>query len=390
MMAPAAIYLSRGTFMAEGQIDKLAQVLVHYSTAVQPGNVVSLHGPPPTEPLLVALYREVLRAGGHPVVLMVPEACTETLYRHGSAAQLAFIPRLEAWEVEQADVCLHLMAGNQLPAGSPPAPAKQAIHQGARRPLRDLFLRRAAEKSLRWLAAAFPSASAARSAGMTRTAYEELVFRAGMLDREDPVAAWRLLADRQRRLIDILERGRTLRLVTPAGTDLRLGIVGRTWINGAGQDNFPDGEVFTGPVEDATEGIIHFDFPGSHGGRAVEGIHLVFHAGRVVQASAARGEDYLHALLDQDAGSTVLGEVALGCNYALERYTGNPFLDEKIGGTCHVALGASYPATGGRNESALHWDMVCDLRQGGRVEVDGKLISSDGRFLAADWPRAEV
>jgi aminopeptidase len=376
--------------MAEGQIDRLAQVLVRYSTSVQPGNVVSLHGPPPAEPLLVALYREVLRAGGHPVVLMAPEACTEALYRHGSASQLAFVHRLEAWEVEQADVCIHLLAGNQFTAGFLPAPGKQAIHKGARRPLRDRFLRRVAEKSLRWLAAAFPSTSAARAAGMTLAAYEDLVFRACMLNCEDPVAAWRLLADRQRRLIDVLERGRTLRLVTAAGTDLRLGIAGRNWVNGAGRDNFPDGEVFTGPIEDATEGVIHFDFPGCHGGRAVEGIRLAFRAGRVVQARAARGEDYLQALLDQDAGASVLGEVALGCNYALERYTGNPLLDEKIGGTCHVALGASYPASGGKNESALHWDLVCDLRQGGRVELDRKDISRNGRFLATDWPHAEV
>jgi aminopeptidase len=162
---------------------------------------------------------------------------------------------------------------------------------------------------------------------------------------------------------------------------------GRTWINCDGHENFPDGEVFTGPVEDSTEGFVCYSFPAVHGGREVDGIRLQFRAGRVVDATAAKGEDFLHAMLDQDAGARVLGEIALGTNYAVRHYTRNTLFDEKIGGTFHAALGTAYPETGGTNQSGLHWDMVCDLRPGGKVFVDGQLISESGRFLDAAWPQ---
>jgi aminopeptidase len=379
----------RCTPVRDSRLDKLAQVLVRYSTAVRPGDVVSLVGPPPAEPLLVALYREVLCAGGHPIIVMAPEACTEALYRHGSPEQLAFVNPLEAREVEAVQVSIHVLAPENTRAFTHVDPGKQAVRNKARRHLMDLFLRRAAEKSLRWVVTQFPCPAAAQDADMGLADYEDFVFRAGLLDRDDPAAAWQALSGRQARLADFLNTVRELRLWTPAGTDLRLGVAGRSWINCDGHENFPDGEVFTGPVEDATEGTLRFDFPAVHGGREVLGVRLVFRAGRVVAASADKGEDFLISMLDQDAGARVLGEAALGCNYAIKRHTRNTLFDEKIGGTFHVALGASYPESGGRNQSALHWDLVGDLRPGGRVEADGRRISENGRFLVADWPQPE-
>jgi aminopeptidase len=367
-------------------LDKLADILVRYSTAVRPGDRVCLHAPPPAEPLLVALYREVLRAGGHPVVVMQPEACPELLCRHGSPEQLRFINPLEACAVEMADVAVHVLAGTGTTIG-PPDATRQTLHGQAHRPLLELFLRRAAAGALRWVATQFPCPAAARAAGMMLDDYERFVFTAGLLDHLDPAAAWRAVAERQARVVDFLQGVRELRIVTPRGTDLRVGVAGRVWLNGAGHENFPDGEVFTGPIEDATAGTVCFDFPGTHSGRTVEGVCLVFRAGQVVDATALRGEEYLHRLLDQDAGARVLGEVALGCNYAVTRHTGNTLFDEKIGGTFHLALGASYPQSAGSNRSALHWDLVGDLRLGGRVEADGRTISTDGRFLDPDWPQ---
>jgi aminopeptidase len=251
----------------------------------------------------------------------------------------------------------------------------------------ELFLRRAAEKSLRWVATQFPCQAAAQEADMSLAEYEDFVFAAGMLDQDDPAAAWNVLSERQARLVGFLQTVRELRFVTAAGTDLRVGVGGRTWINCDGHENFPDGEVFTGPREDATEGTVCFDFPAVRGGREVLGVRLVFRAGRVVEASAAKGEEFLFQMLDQDEGARVLGEVALGCNYAITRHTRNTLFDEKIGGTFHVALGAAYPESGGTNQSALHWDMVCDLRQGGRIEADGRVISENGRFREPNWPQ---
>jgi aminopeptidase len=367
----------------------LAEVLVRYSTALRPGEVVSLLGPSPAEPLLVALYREALAAGAQPIVLMTPPACEDILLRHGSAAQLGFLSPLEVRELEVVDVAIHVLATaeRRQPATDP---ARLALRHQSRRPLLDLFMRRTTGHGLRWTATHFPGLPAARDAGLSLSEYERLLFHASLLDRDDPVAAWQEQGRRQQRLVDFLRGVRELRFVTPAGTDLRVGVAGRAWINGAGQENFPDGEVFTAPLEHATEGTVCFDWPALHGDQVVEGVRLVFRAGRVVEASARRGQEYLLGLLDQDPGARVLGEVAFGCNYALDRPTRNPLLDEKVGGTFHLALGAAYPKSGGLNRSGLHWDLVCDLRQGGRIEADGQVISENGRFRNASWPQPEA
>jgi aminopeptidase len=373
--------------MPDPRLDRLAQVLVRYSVGVRPGKLVSLVGPPLTEPLIVALYREVLRAGGHPVVLLAPEACAEILYKEGSPEQLSYVSPLDRSEVESVDVTIHAGAELNTKALTNVDPAKQALRSKARRPLMDLFLRRAADKSLRWVYTQYPCHASAQDAEMSLPEYEDFVFSAGMLHREDPVAAWQALSQQQAHVRDYLNKVRELHFTTPRGTDLRVGVAGRTWINCDGHENFPDGEVFTGPIEDATEGTVCFDFPAVHHGREVDGVRLVFRAGRVVDASATKGEDFLIRMLDQDAGARALGEIAIGCNYAVTRYTKNTLFDEKIGGTFHAALGAAYPESGGKNESGLHWDMVCDLRQGGRISADGRTISENGRFVDPAWPR---
>jgi len=373
--------------MIDPRLEKLADVLVGYSAAVRPGDLVRLSGPAVGRPLMVALYRRVLAAGGHPRVSIAPDECAELLLTHGSPDQLAFADPIAQYEIERVDVSIGLWGGDNTKALSRVDPARQAVVSQARRKYFDTFLRRAAEGQLRWTGTQIPCHAAAQDAEMSLAQYEEFVFRAGMLQLDDPAGWWRGFSQRQQRLVDYLSGKRELRLVTPQGTDLRLGIEGRSWINCDGHENFPDGEVFTGPVEDATDGTVRYSFPAVHGGREVDGIRLVFRAGRVVEATAEKGEAFLHAMLDQDDGARVLGEVALGTNYAVRQYSKNTLFDEKIGGTFHAALGASYPESGGRNKSGLHWDMVCDLRKGGMVYVDGQLISENGRFLDETWPQ---
>jgi aminopeptidase len=222
---------------------------------------------------------------------------------------------------------------------------------------------------------------------MSLSQYEDFVFRAGLLHLPNPAAEWRRISERQQRICDHLNKVSEVRFRTPAGTDLRVGVKGRRWINCDGHENFPDGEVFTGPIEDATEGVVVYSFPAVHHGREVHDIRLRFKAGRVVDASASKGEDFLIKMLDQDPGARVLGEIAIGTNYSIQEYTRNTLFDEKIGGTFHAAVGAAYPESGGKNESGLHWDMVCDLRNGGTIEADGKVISRNGRFTQASWPQ---
>lgn len=372
--------------MMDPRLARLADVLVNYSTGVRPGNLVRLTGSATTRPLLVALYRAVLKAGGHPLVSMRPDELAELRIREATDDQLRFEDPLELHAIETVDVAIALWGEENTKALGGLPPARLALASRSRQTYLARFMQRAASGGLRWVGSQFPCQASAQDAEMSLAAYEDFVYSAGLLHLDDPAAAWRKVSERQQRLADYLQDKRELRFTTPEGTDLRLGIEGRRWINCDGHENFPDGEVFTGPIEDATEGTVVFSFPAVHGGREAEGIRLVFRGGRVVDASARKGEDFLLAMLDQDAGARVLGEVALGTNYSITRHTKNTLFDEKIGGTFHAAVGASYPETGGKNTSALHWDLVCDLRQGGRVIVDGETISENGRFRAADWP----
>ena len=373
--------------MQDPRLEKLAGVLVNYCTAVKAGDLVRVVGPPVSRPLLVAIYRAVVRAGGYPRLTMPPDECAEIKLAEASDEQLSFVDPLDLHEIETVDVSISVWGQDNTKSLSGADPRRQALVSQARKSYLAKFMERFAAGKLRWVGTQFPCYAAAQDAEMSLTAYEEFVFRAGLLHLDDPATAWQEIHERQQRVVDFLNRSNEIRFTTPQGTDLRVGVRGRQWINCAGHENFPDGEVFTGPIEDATEGQVCYSFPAIHGGREVDGIRLVFKSGKVVEATAEKGESFLHAMLDQDEGARVLGEIAIGTNYSVTRYTKNTLFDEKIGGTFHAALGAAYPESGGKNQSGLHWDMVCDLRQGGQIFADGELISENGRFLHTAWPQ---
>jgi aminopeptidase len=214
---------------------------------------------------------------------------------------------------------------------------------------------------------------------MSLVDYEDFVFGAGHLDSPDPVKHWRKVAREQKRLKRILDRVDRLH-VRAADADLKLRVKGRKWISCHGTENFPDGEIFTGPIEDSAAGWIRFSFPAVYRGRDVENVRLEFKKGKVVAESAARNLDYLQAMLNMDPGARRVGEFAIGTNYEIKRFTRNILFDEKIGGTCHLAVGASIPESGGKNKSALHWDMICDLKRDAEIVADGKVIYRNGKF----------
>ena len=373
--------------MNDPRLGQLARVLVNYSVGVRPGDLVRITGAPVTEPLVVALYREVVLAGGHPLVRLVPDECQELLLKLAGEAQLGHTNPLALHEVETIDCSIGIWGDANTKALTNCDPARQALFKQSRKKITETFLKRAAAGQLRWVGTEFPTHAGAQDAEMSLTEFEDFVFSAGLLDRPDPAAAWREVHDRQQCVCDELQRVSELRFVTPQGTDLIVGVAGRHWVNCDGKVNFPDGEVFTGPIEDATRGVLVLDFPAVYEGHEVNGVRLEFKDGRVVGASANKGEDFLLAMLDQDPGGRILGEVALATNYSVQRFMRNALFDEKIGGTFHVALGAAYPETGGTNQSGLHWDLVCDLRNGGSVLADGRAISQNGRFLDPGWPQ---
>ena len=374
--------------MFDARVVKLAQVLVHYSAGVKKGDLVSIRGTSLAEPLVVALLEETLKAGGHPRVRLSPKSAVEVLYKNASDEQLKFVSELDRQEVEQLDVSIRVLSESNTRALSSIDPSRPALVSQARKSLQERFLERAAKGEMRWTLTAFPTEAYAQEAEMSLSEYEDFVYQACLLDEADPVAAWKNLAEQQERMADFLNGCKELH-IKAADTDIRFGIEGRKWINCLGDHNFPDGEVFTGPVEDSVEGHIRYSFPAIREGRHVDDIRLTFKAGRVVEATAAKHQDFLIAMLDQDEGARQLGELSLGTNYQVQKFTRNLLFDEKIGGTCHLAVGKGYPESGSKSKSGLHWDMVCDLRQGGEVYADGKLIQKNGIFTDSNWPKSK-
>jgi aminopeptidase len=283
------------------------------------------------------------------------------------------------WAAEEADARLRVMADTNTRALSGVDPSRQTRRQSAVKPLMETMMRRSASGELRWALTLFPTQAYAAEADMSLAEYEDFFYRACLCDRPDPVEAWRAQSTETKRLADWMGGREEVRLEGP-GTDLTLNVSGRTFVAADGRHNMPDGEFFTGPVEDSVNGLVTFSYPAVYGGREVSGVKLRFEDGRVVDASAERNEDFLLKTLDTDEGARRLGELGIGTNYGIDRFTKEILLDEKIGGTIHLAVGMSYPETGGKNSSAVHWDMVCDLRQGGRITVDGQELQSDGKF----------
>ncbi len=374
--------------MRDPRLEKLADVLVNYSVGVNKGNVVRISGPPPAEALVAEVYRKVVAAGGHPIVRMVPEELAEIFHKTAGDEQLRYVSELAIREVETIDCSIGIWAEENTRHLSNVDPAKLGMTQAARKPVMGIFMKRAAEGKLRWTGTQFPTQGSAQDAEMSLAEYEDFVFAAGKLNHPDPASEWRKVSERQQRLADFLNGKSDYRVVAANGTDVRMSVSGMRWINCDGHENFPDGEVFTGPVIDSVNGQINFSFPAVHHGRECDGVKLTFKNGKVIDASASKGQEFLFSMLDTDAGSRFLGECAIGTNFDITRYTKNTLFDEKIGGTVHFALGMGYPETGNTNPSGLHWDMVVDLRQGGHVEIDGVKINENGRFTREGFPGA--
>ena len=362
------------------RIERLAGVLVDYSTRVKQGDLVCIDTGPAAAPLVHEVWRRVLDAGAHPHLRLDVDGAPDLLLRDGTDAQLDWVSPLRKAEVERADVRIAIEADVNTRGNTGVDPERQARSERAREPLRRVHFARASAGELRAVVTLYPTDAAAQDADMSLSEYEDFVFHAGLLDRDDPVAEWEALGKTYARLADWLDERREIRIVGD-GTDLTLGVAGRTWVPCDGRENFPDGEVFTGPVETKVDGVIRFTYPASYAGRRVSGVELEFRGGEVVRAEAAEGETFLREMIALDEGARHAGEFSFGLNEAVREFTGHTLFDEKIGGTVHLALGASYPESGGQVQSALHWDLVCDLRHGSEVFADGEVVYRDGRFV---------
>lgn len=365
--------------MTDGRVTKLAKVLVQYSLGVQPGWKMVNRSSPLGAELALAVYREAVKAGAHVVNEIELPGAEEAFYKYGSGEQLDWISPLRRTIVETFDASMHIEALENTRELSRIDPARMARVHKVRAPLSQLFMERAARGELHWCLTVFPTQAAAQEADMSLADYQDFVYGAGFLDLDDPVAAWREERERQLQIIAWLN-GREQVTLKGENIDLAFSVKGRKFEPCAGEMNFPDGEIFTGPVEGSAQGWVRFRYPAIYEGQEVTDVELRFAEGRCVQEKATKGQELLTTLLNTDAGARYLGEWGIGTNYHIQRFTKNMLFDEKMGGTIHLALGGGYPETGSVNDSGIHWDMLCDMSHA-EVAVDGEVFYRDGKFV---------
>lgn len=369
--------------MVDPRVVKQAKLLVEYCTAIKPGDRVIISSALAGLPLAREVYRSVLQAGGFPFVSLNDEEMTEILLEEGNDEQLLDVPEPTKLLGESYDARITILSPTNTRFLSSTRLEQQRLYRKSLQVLRTITMNRTAEGTFRWVGTQHPSLASAQDADMSLSSYADFVYRALHVDQDDPITIWRTRGEKQARLVEWL-KGKDKVTVKGANIDLTLSIAGRIFINDAGHFNMPGGEIFTGPVEESVNGWVRFSYPAVYNGNEVQGVELWFEAGRIVKATAQKNEEFLLSVLDTDAGARYLGEWAIGTNYGIDRFTRNILFDEKIGGTLHMAVGAGYPETGSHNDSAVHWDMICDLRDGAEIHIDGEKFYEGGAFLLGE------
>ena len=371
--------------MSDSRVQKFAKVLVEHSARVVPGDRVLIEGTTAAEPLVRELYVQILERGGHPHPMisfpgMVPFIQDDLYLTYAKESQLDFVPTFYKLAYDQFESRIRIHSATNTRATTRIDPVKAQRRGKATSTITETQMRRGAEGVFKWVTTLYPTDAYAQDAGMSLKEYEDFVFGAVHAHEDDPISYWKSTAAGQQKAIDFLANKNQIVMRGP-NVDLSLSIKGRKFMNSTGIFNMPDGEIFTGPVEDSVNGWVKFTYPAIYGGVAVEGAELTFVRGRVEQAKAEKNQDYLIKMLESDSGSRFIGEYAIGTNFDINKFTGNILFDEKIGGTFHMALGAGYPETGSHNKSAIHWDMICDLRTDSEILVDGELFYKNGQFV---------
>jgi aminopeptidase len=360
--------------MKDERIERLARTLVRYSIGVKKDQTVGISAGVAAEPLVLAVYEQVLECGAFPAVRMAPRGASEIFYSKGKPHHFKTLTSLQKAYAQNLDAYIGIKSATNTRELSSTDPGKQAEHAKTMKPVSDMIHRNP------WVLTLFPTEAYAQDAEMSCHEFEDFVYATTYADTRNPVSVWKSISRKQERLISRLKGADKVRIAGP-GTDLTLSVKGRSFVNSDGKRNMPSGEVFAAPIEDSAEGTIQFDYPVCYSGREIDGVRLVFRKGRVVEACAEKNEAFLKAMLETDSGAKRLGELGIGTNFRIDRFIKNILFDEKIGGTVHLALGRSPLQTGGRNNSAVHWDMIKDLRKGGALYVDGKAFQKDGKFV---------
>jgi aminopeptidase len=371
--------------VTDSRVANFAKILVEHSARTAPGDRVLIEATTAAEPLVRELYIQVLEHGGipHPMVAlpgMMPFSQDEMYLTYAKDSQLDFVPTFYKLAYDQFESRIRVHSATNTRGTTSIDPLKAQRRSKALSTITESQMRRGAEGKFKWVTTLYPTDAYAQDASMSLKEYEDFVFSAVHAQEADPIAYWNSTAAGQQKAIDWLSSKSQVVMRGP-NVDLTLSIQGRKFVNSTGVYNMPDGEIFTGPVEDSLNGWVKYTYPAIYGGVAVEGAELTFIRGRVEQAKAEKNQAYLIKMLESDAGARYVGEYAIGTNFDINRFTGNILFDEKIGGTFHMALGAGYPETGSHNKSAIHWDMICDLRTDSEILVDGELFYKNGQFV---------
>jgi len=366
--------------MSDNRLKKLANLLVNYSTEVKPGDFVFVVSDEVASPWMAEVVKEAIIAGAHVETLINSQEVNEMKLKYSSEEQLLENNFIMETTLKRADVWLTAWVTRNTKANSNVDSKRIQLSSKGAASWRKVYSEKMGDGSLRWCGTQFPTHADAQEASMSLSEYEDFVYGAGLLDKEDPATEWKRISLEQERWVKYLDTKKELHIVSE-GTDMSVQIANRKWINCDGKVNFPDGEIFTSPIENGVNGHITFSFPGIYSGKEIEGIKLEVEGGKVVKATADKGEELLHALLATDEGSERFGEVAIGTNYGIQKFTKNMLFDEKIGGTIHMAIGDSMPEAGGKNKSVIHWDMLCNMRNGGKIYADNELFYENGMFI---------
>ena len=366
--------------MSDPRVSKMAKTIVNYALKLEKGDKFLIRGSEAVIPLIKELYKEALLVGAYPDVKLDIEDLREILLKHGSDEQISYVSPIIKESIEKYDAYIRIQGSIHSNPLQSITSEKIKMNDIALTQLVKSIGVKKLEGKMKNCLTLFPTVAGAMDAEMSLSEYEDFVYRACFIDKDDPASEWLKLKDYQSGIIAYLKDKLSIRILNE-GTDLSLNVGGRIWENSCGTTNFPSGEVYTGPVETSLNGYISYNLPTIKSGKKVDGIRLEFKDGRVINPTAKVGEDHLKALISTDEGASFAGEFAIGTNEKVDRFTGNILFDEKMGGTIHIALGSAYKQTGSKNESSLHWDMILDLKNGGELYADGELFYRNGQFL---------
>jgi aminopeptidase len=365
--------------MADTRLQRFADVLVNYSVGVKPGERLAISGEAVAAPLFREIYRYALQAGAFTYVMPTIAGLSEIFLKEASTAQLQHVNQIQSLMLNEFETSISFWAETNTKSLNNVDHSKMAIRAKAHQHLMETYMQRTMDGTYRWVAALYPTDASAQDAEMSTSDFEDFCYRACFLDTDNPVERWQQLSREQDRYVNWLKGKETVHIVGQ-DTDLTFSIKDRPFVNCDGHLNFPDGEFFTSPIENTANGYIRYSFPCTYNGVSIEDVRLKFEDGKAVSATAAKGQDYLDQMLATDEGARRIGEFAFGNNPFVDRCIRHTLFDEKMYGTIHIALGKSIPMSKGVNDSAIHWDMVCDLRAGSEIRVDGDIFAKDGKF----------